>query len=262
MAIEPYTNTYYQQIAAVNQTFVSSCNAQTAGLKLERVIYRSRSDVSGVEFQLIKRFGASFIVDIDAVKQQVELVDRELDHGQLTAGPGKPTHLEPLQHQPEAGAVIEQQFYAIPFPVVEPEDGSRERIELHRLLDYRHHRVQPGAEVDWLAMQVNPQVVVEAEHQPAPNATIIVLTSGASCIEHPRLITTPLGNRTHRHACGGADIEGDSRRTGNDSIGAVDRGAALAIVTTGTNAEGSASMVRAEPATTPALRHISPHLRS
>jgi hemolysin activation/secretion protein len=64
-----YTNTYYQQIAAVNQTFVSSGNAQTAGLKLERVIYRSQSDVSGVEFQLIKRFGASFIADTEIAQQ-------------------------------------------------------------------------------------------------------------------------------------------------------------------------------------------------
>jgi hemolysin activation/secretion protein len=64
-----YTNTYYQQIAAVNQTFVSSGNAQTAGLKLERVIYRSQSDVSGVEFQLVKRFGASFIADTEIPQQ-------------------------------------------------------------------------------------------------------------------------------------------------------------------------------------------------
>ncbi|MGF6604531.1 hemolysin activation/secretion protein [Paraburkholderia sp. GAS448] len=41
------TNTYYQQIAGVNQTFVSSGNSQTAGLKLQRVIHRSQNDVSG-----------------------------------------------------------------------------------------------------------------------------------------------------------------------------------------------------------------------
>ncbi|RQH00632.1 ShlB/FhaC/HecB family hemolysin secretion/activation protein [Paraburkholderia dinghuensis] len=64
-----YTNTYYQQIAAVNQTLVSSGNAQTAGLKLERVIHRSQSDVSGVEFQFIKRWGASFIADTEIPQQ-------------------------------------------------------------------------------------------------------------------------------------------------------------------------------------------------
>jgi len=65
-----YTNTYYQQIAGVNQTFVSSGNAQTAGLKLERVIRRSQNDVSGVEFQLVKRFGASFIDDTEIPQQK------------------------------------------------------------------------------------------------------------------------------------------------------------------------------------------------
>ncbi|WP_028229479.1 ShlB/FhaC/HecB family hemolysin secretion/activation protein [Paraburkholderia ferrariae] len=63
------TNTYYQQIAGVNQTFVSSGNAQTAGLKLQRVISRSQNDVLGLEFQLIKRWGASFIEDT-AISQQ------------------------------------------------------------------------------------------------------------------------------------------------------------------------------------------------
>ncbi|MCC8402848.1 ShlB/FhaC/HecB family hemolysin secretion/activation protein [Paraburkholderia sp. MMS20-SJTN17] len=64
-----YTNTYYQQIAAVNQFFVASGNAQTAGLKLERVIHRSQNDVTGVEFQLFKRYGASFIEDTEIPQQ-------------------------------------------------------------------------------------------------------------------------------------------------------------------------------------------------
>ncbi|PRX32137.1 hemolysin activation/secretion protein [Paraburkholderia sp. BL18I3N2] len=64
-----YTNTHYQQIAGVNQTFVSSGNAQTVGLKLERVFHRSQNDVSGVEFQLIRRFGASFIEDTEIPQQ-------------------------------------------------------------------------------------------------------------------------------------------------------------------------------------------------
>jgi hemolysin activation/secretion protein len=63
------TNTYYQQIAGVNQTFVSSGNAQTAALKLQRVISRSQNDVLGLEFQLIKRWGASFIADTTIPQQ-------------------------------------------------------------------------------------------------------------------------------------------------------------------------------------------------
>ncbi|CAB3764255.1 ShlB/FhaC/HecB family hemolysin secretion/activation protein [Paraburkholderia solisilvae] len=57
------TNTYYQQIAGVNQTFVSSGNQQTVGVKLQRVLRRSQDDIFGLEFQLSKRWGASFIDD-------------------------------------------------------------------------------------------------------------------------------------------------------------------------------------------------------
>ncbi|MEX3691905.1 ShlB/FhaC/HecB family hemolysin secretion/activation protein [Paraburkholderia sp. BR14263] len=63
------TNTYYQQIAGVNQTFVSSGNAQTAGVKIQRVIRRSQDDILGLEFQLIKRWGASFIEDTTIPQQ-------------------------------------------------------------------------------------------------------------------------------------------------------------------------------------------------
>jgi hemolysin activation/secretion protein len=64
------TNTYYQPIAGVNQTFVSSGNSQTAALRLARVLSRSQSDVFGVEFQLSKRFGESFIDDTDIPQQR------------------------------------------------------------------------------------------------------------------------------------------------------------------------------------------------
>lgn len=64
------TNTYYQQIAGVNQTFVSSGNSQTAALRLARVLSRSQSDVFGMEFQLSKRFGESFIDDTDIPQQR------------------------------------------------------------------------------------------------------------------------------------------------------------------------------------------------
>ncbi|WP_244849996.1 ShlB/FhaC/HecB family hemolysin secretion/activation protein [Caballeronia sp. SL2Y3] len=63
------TNTYYQQIAGVNQTFVSSGNAQTAGFKFARVLHRGQNDVFGGYAQLSKRFGASFIDDTEIVLQ-------------------------------------------------------------------------------------------------------------------------------------------------------------------------------------------------
>jgi hemolysin activation/secretion protein len=64
------TNAYYQPIAGVNQTFVSSGNSQTAALRLARVLSRGKNDVFGVEFQLSKRFGESFIDDTDILQQQ------------------------------------------------------------------------------------------------------------------------------------------------------------------------------------------------
>ncbi|MBN3766958.1 ShlB/FhaC/HecB family hemolysin secretion/activation protein [Burkholderia sp. Ac-20365] len=55
------TNTYYQNLAGVNQTFVSSGNSQTAAFKIARVLSRSQADVFGAYVQLSKRFGESFI---------------------------------------------------------------------------------------------------------------------------------------------------------------------------------------------------------
>lgn len=63
------TNTYYQNIAGVNQTFVSSGNSQTVALRIARVITRSQNDVLGGYVQLSKRFGESFIDDTDIPTQ-------------------------------------------------------------------------------------------------------------------------------------------------------------------------------------------------
>ncbi len=137
-------------------------------------------------------------VEIDAVEQQVKLFRREFDHALLATGPGKPVCLESFHHEPEPRAIIEKKFHAV--ALAEPEDGSRERVKLHRLLDQRHQRVQSGAEVDRLAMQVHQQVMSEAEHQGAPSAAIIALTSEASRPEHSSSTTTPLGSVADRRA--------------------------------------------------------------
>ena len=63
------TNTYYQAIAGVNQTFVSSGNSQTAALRLARVLSRNQTDVAGAYVQLSKRFGESFIDGTDIPTQ-------------------------------------------------------------------------------------------------------------------------------------------------------------------------------------------------
>jgi len=68
--LSAYTNTYYQQIAGVNQTFVASGNSKTVDFKLNRVLLRSQNDVFGAQFRLSRRFGQSFIEDTEIPQQR------------------------------------------------------------------------------------------------------------------------------------------------------------------------------------------------
>ncbi|HEY4298527.1 MAG TPA: ShlB/FhaC/HecB family hemolysin secretion/activation protein [Paraburkholderia sp.] len=78
--LSAYTNTYYQPIAGVNTTFVSSGNSQTVDFKLQRVLMRSQNNVLGAQFRLTKRFGESFIEDgeIDAQARNNTLIEAGL----------------------------------------------------------------------------------------------------------------------------------------------------------------------------------------
>ncbi|WP_034176469.1 ShlB/FhaC/HecB family hemolysin secretion/activation protein [Burkholderia ambifaria] len=68
--LSAYTNTYYQQIAGVNQTFVASGNSKTVDFKLNRVLSRSQNDVFGGYVRLSRRFGQSFIEDTEIPQQR------------------------------------------------------------------------------------------------------------------------------------------------------------------------------------------------
>jgi hemolysin activation/secretion protein len=68
--LSAYTNTYYQQIAGVNQTFVASGNSKTVDFKLNRVLSLSQNDVFGAQFRLSRRFGQSFIEDTEIPQQR------------------------------------------------------------------------------------------------------------------------------------------------------------------------------------------------
>ncbi|AXW47388.1 ShlB/FhaC/HecB family hemolysin secretion/activation protein [Ralstonia pseudosolanacearum] len=68
--LSAYSSTYFQQIAGVNQTFVSSGNSQNFDVKLQRVIERSQNDVLGVQFRLSKRFGKNFVDDTEIPQQR------------------------------------------------------------------------------------------------------------------------------------------------------------------------------------------------
>ncbi|PAJ80116.1 ShlB/FhaC/HecB family hemolysin secretion/activation protein [Burkholderia ubonensis] len=67
--LSAYTNTYYQQIAGVNQSFVASGNSKTVDFKLARVLARSQNDVFGSYVRLSRRFGQSFIEDTEIPQQ-------------------------------------------------------------------------------------------------------------------------------------------------------------------------------------------------
>ncbi|OJA72904.1 hypothetical protein BGV71_21540 [Burkholderia ubonensis] len=68
--LSAYTDTYYQQIAGVNQTFVASGNSKTIDFKLARVLARSQNDVFGGYVRLSRRFGQSFIEDTEISQQR------------------------------------------------------------------------------------------------------------------------------------------------------------------------------------------------
>ncbi|MBJ9617755.1 ShlB/FhaC/HecB family hemolysin secretion/activation protein [Burkholderia multivorans] len=68
--LSAYTNTYYQQIAGVNQTFVASGNSKTVDFKLARVLSRSQNDIFGAYARLSRRFGQSFIEDTEISQQR------------------------------------------------------------------------------------------------------------------------------------------------------------------------------------------------
>ncbi|KVO58970.1 hypothetical protein WJ77_09575 [Burkholderia ubonensis] len=68
--LSAYTNTYDQQIAGVNQTFVASGNSKTIDFKLARVLARSQNDVFGGYVRLSRRFGQSFIEDTEISQQR------------------------------------------------------------------------------------------------------------------------------------------------------------------------------------------------
>ncbi|WP_454725882.1 MULTISPECIES: ShlB/FhaC/HecB family hemolysin secretion/activation protein [Cupriavidus] len=68
--LSAYSSNYFQQIAGVNATFVSSGKSENVDLKLHRVLHRSQNDVFGVQMRLTRRFGKSFIEDTEIPQQR------------------------------------------------------------------------------------------------------------------------------------------------------------------------------------------------
>lgn len=68
--LSAYSSNYFQQIAGVNTTFVSSGKSQNVDLKLHRVLRRSQNDVFGMQVRLTRRFGKSYIEDTEIPQQR------------------------------------------------------------------------------------------------------------------------------------------------------------------------------------------------
>ena len=68
--IEAHAHRYHQQIATVNQTFVASGDSKNVDLKLSRVLARSHNDIVGAQIRLSRRFGQSFIEDIEIAQHR------------------------------------------------------------------------------------------------------------------------------------------------------------------------------------------------
>lgn len=68
--LSAYSSNYFQQIAGVNTTFVSSGKSENVDLKLHRVLRRSQNDVFGIQVRLTRRFGKSYIEDTEIPQQR------------------------------------------------------------------------------------------------------------------------------------------------------------------------------------------------
>ncbi|WP_331694681.1 ShlB/FhaC/HecB family hemolysin secretion/activation protein [Pandoraea sputorum] len=67
--VAAYANRYNQQIAGVNDTFVTRGQSQNLDFKLSRVIQRGQSNVLSAQVRLSKRFGRSFLEDAEIDQQ-------------------------------------------------------------------------------------------------------------------------------------------------------------------------------------------------
>src|SRR5690606_4980329 len=108
--------------------------------------------------------GHSF--DVDAVEKPVKLFGRQMRHGVTAIWPVKPVFFQATQDQDEAGPIKKQKLHPIPAPIAESKYRPLEWIEAHRLLDQHRQAVDPGAEVDGIAMKINPHISRQTEHCP------------------------------------------------------------------------------------------------
>ncbi|SFC13654.1 hemolysin activation/secretion protein [Cupriavidus sp. OV038] len=108
--VSAYSSNYFQQIAGVNTTFISSGKSQNVDLKLHRVLHRNQNDVFGMQVRLTRRFGKSYIEDTEIPQQrrnntilEIGVTDRHyFGQSQLDASFGFRQGIGALGAQPDA----------------------------------------------------------------------------------------------------------------------------------------------------------------
>lgn len=108
--LSAYSSNYFQQIAGVNTTFISSGKSQNVDLKLHRVLHRNQNDVFGMQVRLTRRFGKSYIEDTEIPQQrrnntilEIGVTDRHyFGQSQLDASLGFRQGIGALGAQPDA----------------------------------------------------------------------------------------------------------------------------------------------------------------
>lgn len=76
------TSRYYQQVAGLNQTFVSSGNTKNLEFKVQRLFYRDQTQKDTLQFKVGKRWSHAFIDDteIDVQRRNVTFAELALLH--------------------------------------------------------------------------------------------------------------------------------------------------------------------------------------
>lgn len=110
--------------------------------------------------------------EVDALEQPMQLLNRELGHHR-SRGPNEPVLLQALEQQPKAVALPGQDLDPVAPAVAEHKHARSERVQAKGLLDQHRRAVDAQPEIHRLAVQVDLQPFVEAEHRSLPSASII-----------------------------------------------------------------------------------------
>jgi hypothetical protein len=98
---------------------------------------------------------ADHCVNIDAVKDPMELLGRKRQHRSLSAWPPELVFRQFLQDHHETGPIKKQELHPVVTAIAKGKHRRSKRVQRHRFLDQDREAVDAGPKVDRLAMQVD-----------------------------------------------------------------------------------------------------------